>query len=158
MTNETTVHWLKRIRNLTLGAVMADHKAAKVIQNFIDNTPRASYDDFMMLQNQLIESLKSVKYVYTCLARKQNAISTIVDECRQGLQSFKQLYNLAVSKYHLNAADCVVKGVPYTNEAQVSRILNGMATHKNWFTNCLLNNNDLLYRVCSEKIKGMRKI
>ena len=137
---------------------MADHKAAKVIQNFIDKAPYASYDHFMMLQNQLIESLKSVKYVYTCLARKQNAISTIVDECRKGLQSFKQLYNLAVTKYHLNAADCVVKGVPYTNEAQISQILKGMASHQKWFTDCLLNNNDLLYRVCSEKFKGMRKI
>ena len=104
---------------------MADHKAAKVIQKFIDKAPYASYDHFMDLQNQLIESLKSVKYVYTCLARKQNAISNIVDECRKGLQSFKQLYNLAVTKYHLNA-----KKMPYTNEAKISQILKGIAITK----------------------------
>ena len=154
MTNDTTVEWLERIRNLTLDAVTADHKAADVIRNFIDKAPSASYDEFMTLQEKLVESLKSVKYVYACFARKQNAISTIMVECRQGLQSFKQLYKLAVDKHHLNAAECVVKGMPYTNEAQIEKIVKMFASHQQWFANCRLNNNLLRDRVCSEKHNG----
>ena len=157
MTSKSTVDWLNKIRSLTLGATNADHNTAAVIQKFIARTPSASYDGYMGLQKELIVALKSIKYHYTCLARKQNAISTLVDECRQGLKSFQHLYKNAVTKHHLNTADCVVKGVPYTNAARVLEILKKLANHQGWYDNCLLNNKDLLYRVCSERIKGMVK-
>jgi hypothetical protein len=155
MTNETTLDLLDGIRNLTIGANNPNKTIAAVIKKFVDNIATASYDDFFKLQNELILALKNVDYEYECLANKQNAISTVLMDCRIGRKPFPELYQYATNKHKLNVPGCISKGVfPYTSEGQFFKILNATAHHQGWYTNCLLNNNDLLYRVCSEKIKG----
>ena len=155
MTNQTIVGWLSKIRDLTLGARRVDHSAAAVIQDFIRRAPTANYDNFIALQEKLIPALKSVKYLYACFSKKQNAISTLINECRKGVDTFKQLYKNAATKFQLNTAGCVARRIPYTNAAQVFEILKEFAGGKPWSDNCLLNNGDLLYRVCSERRKGI---
>ncbi len=155
MTNETTLDWLDGIRNLTLGASNANATVANVIQDFMDKIPTASYDQFLALQVELITALKAVDYEYGCLASKQKAVSTVLMDCRVGRLPFLELYAYAASKHNLNIPGCIAKGIiPYTTPEQFFTILNETATHQGWYNNCLLNNNDLLYRVCSEKIKG----
>ena len=155
MTTKQATDWLKKIRELTLGAANADYKTAAVIRNFMDRAPSAGYNEFLRLQGELIVALKSTRYVYTCLARKQNAITTVTGGCRKGFQTLSELYKTAVTNHHLNTADCVARGIPYTNAAVVFEIVRKMAKHQRWYSNCLLNNNDLLYRVCSERRKGL---
>ena len=159
MTNETTLDWLDGIRNLSLGASNSDGSIATVIQDFIDKIASADYDKFIALQIELITALKSVDYEYTCLANKQKAITTVIMDCRIGRLPFPELYAYAASKHSLNVPACISKGIfPYTTEAQFFTILNATATHQGWYSKCLLNNEDLLYRVCAEKIKGMSNI
>ena len=155
MTNETTLDWLDGIRNLTIGANNPDKKVAAVIQDFIDNIGPSSYDKFFKLQKELITALKSVEYEYVCLANKQNAITTVIMDCIIGRLPFPELYRYATNKHKLNVPGCIAKGIfPYTSQVQFFKILNATAHHQGWYTNCLLNNNNLLYRVCTEKIKG----
>ena len=155
MTNETTLDWLDGIRNLTIGANNPNKTVAAVIKNFMDKIGRSSYDKFFELQKQLIVALRSVEYEYECLANKQNAITTVIIDCRTGRQPFPELYRYAAYKHKLNVQGCIAKGIfPYTTPGQFFKILNATAQHQGWYTNCLLNNNDLLYRVCTEKIKG----
>ena len=155
MTNETTLDWLDGIRNLTLGANNPDKTVAAVIKDFIDNIGPSSYDKFFELQKKLIKALKSVEYEYECLANKQNAITTVITDCRIGRLPFPELYDYATKKHKLNVPGCIAKGIfPYTSQEQFFEILNATAHHQGWYTNCLLNNNYLLYRVCAEKIKG----
>ncbi|CAB3984951.1 Hypothetical predicted protein [Paramuricea clavata] len=155
MTNETTLDWLDGIRNLSLGASNSNGSIANVIQDFIDKIASANYDKFIALQTELITALKSVDYEYTCLANKQKAITTVITDCRIGRLPFPELYDYATNKHSLNVPACISKGIfPYTTEAQFFTILNATAAHQGWYSKCLLNNNDLLYRVCAEKIKG----
>jgi hypothetical protein len=154
MTSKKAVEWLNKMRDLALGAPNADQKSAAVIQDFLARAPSAGYDEFLRLQGRLIEALKSTKFVYTCLARKLNAITTVTDGCKKGFQTLTELYKNAVMNHQLNAADCVANGIPYTNADVIFKIVKKTAGHQRWYTNCLLNNENLLYRVCSEWRKG----
>lgn len=155
MTRQTTLDWLDSIRNLSLGAANSNCSVDYAIQNFVYNIRSANYDQVISLQEKLVVALKSIDYDYTCLADKQNAITTVIKDCRIGRLPFPELYAYAATKHKLNVRGCISKGIPYTNQKSFFKILKAIATHQGWYTKCLLNNKDLLYRVCSEKLKGM---
>ena len=156
MTNETTLDSLEGIRNLTIEAANYNETAADIFQKFITDIPTAGYDAFISLQNELLPALKSVQYEYGCLADKQHAVTTVITDCRSGRESFPDLYEYAVTKHKLNRDGCVAKDmIPYTTQDQFQEILSDAAQHFGFYDNCLLNNEDLLYRACAEKIQGM---
>ena len=159
VTNETTTDWLDGIKNLTLEASTFNRTVPVVIQRFIDQAPTAGYDKFISLQLELITALKAIEYEYECLADKQHAITTVIKDCRLGREPFPALYQYATQKHKLNRQGCIAKGIiPYTSQEQFFTILNATAVHQDWYTNCLLNSESLIYRVCDEKVKGMYMI
>ena len=156
MTNETTVNWLEQIRNLTLGAENPNTTTAETIQNFVDSIGDADVDETETLQNALITALKSIEYEYSCYGDKLHAISTVLTDCEDGDDTLENLYNeVAVVKNELNRDSCVSDDmVPYTSFNEFKTITETFAEHEEWYSNCLLNSKDLLYRVCSEFLKG----
>ena len=156
MTNATTIEWLEEIRNLTLGAENPNTTTAETIQSFVDNIGDANKDDTLKMQNKLITALKSIEFEYDCLGDKLHAITTVLADCKAGDDTLEKLYNeVAVVKNELNRDDCVDGDmVPYTSFNEFKNITETFAEHEGWYSNCLLNSNDLLYRVCSEYLKG----
>ena len=156
MTNATTIEWLEEIRNLTLGAENPNTTTAEIIQNFIDSIDDADVDGTATLQNALLAALKSIEFEYSCLGDKLHAITTVLADCEDGDDTLENLYNeVAVVKNELNRDDCVSDDmVPYTSFDEFKNITETFAEHEGWYSNCLLNSNDLLYRVCSEFLKG----
>ena len=159
ITNETTLDYLDGIKNLTEEAQQHNATVPIVIQTFIDQASTAGYDSFMYLQTQLLIALKSVQYEYGCLADKQHAVTTVINDCRAGREPFPDLYEYALTKHKLNRDGCIAKGmIPYTSQEQFEEILNDAAEHFKFYPNCLLNNEDLLYRVCAEEVQGKRVV
>ncbi|XP_028392727.1 uncharacterized protein LOC114517259 [Dendronephthya gigantea] len=155
MKSKQSTQWFEEIRNLTINANTKNATVAAVIVDFINRVPTAGYNLLLNLQRELIIALKSIDYEYSCLADKQHAISTVLTDCRIGRRPFPALYQYATGKHKLNRDGCIARGIfPYTSQDQFFTILNATATHQGWYSNCLLNSEDLLYRVCAEKIKG----
>ena len=158
LTRNTTTLWLQQARNLSLGAATINTTTANTIQYFLDNIEEAGVQKTMNMQSNLIEALKSIRYTYDCLGDKGHAINIIINECREGRDPLKKLFNdVAVKKNELNRDDCVANGeVPYTNFAEVKKIVQTWADREGWYSECLLNDPNLLYKVCNEYHKGYK--
>jgi hypothetical protein len=157
LTNETTtLLWLEEIRNLTLGAENANATTAATIQSFIDNIDAADVPTTMRMQDQLIEALDNVGFKYDCLGDKLHAINIVLLDCKEGDDTFENLYQeVAVDKNELNRADCVNDNmVPYTSINEFKTILETFAEHEGFYSNCLLNSYSLLYQACTEHLYG----
>ena len=121
----------------------------------MQNIGQADYDNTLSLQNKLIEALKNVKFEFKCLADKQHAVDIVVSDCKSGRDQLKTLYAKAEKNFGLNRRACLDKNmIPYTSLSQFETIVKKLADKYGWYNKCLLNDNQLLIRVCDEKLKG----
>lgn len=155
LTNETILDLLEGIKNLTIEANFTDTSPVDAIEVFLANINTATTSGILPLQEKLIIALDTIEQSFRCIANKQHAISIIINDCKSGRDTLKVLHNEADSIYDLNTKTCVEKMiVPHTSLEQLEKIIAATASEKGWHGNCLLNNENLLYRVCSEKQKG----
>lgn len=149
---------MEGIRNLTLEANFTDTSEADTIKNFLDNLDSVGLTSsgILSLQNDLLKALDKIELQFKCTANKLHAIATVTNDCKSGRDALKVLHGEADSTYDLNTAECI-EIIPYTSVEELQTIISAVATEKGWYDNCLLNNEDLLYRVCSEKAKGYVK-
>ena len=151
---------LEDIRNLTVEGNFADTRPADTITSFLANIASAisSPTRILSLQKDLIEALITIELRFRCIANKQHALSVVTNDCKSGRNTLNVLHGEAELTYDLNTKKCVDKGiVPYTSQAELQKIISDVAKQKGWYGNCLLNDKDLLYRVCSERTKGYSK-
>ena len=150
---------MEGIRVLTVEAQFADTRPARMVTNFLANT--ASVNSFTspartrLLQRGLIVALIAIEFRFRCIANKQHAISIVINDCMSGRNTLNALHSEAELTYDLNTKSCVAKKIiPYTSQAELQNIVSDVAQQKGWYGNCLLNDKNLLYRVCSERAKG----
>ena len=142
-----------------MGANDKEITAANTIRDFINSIESADEKGTIALQNSLAAALSNIKFEFSCLADKTHAIAIVLRDCRLGKNEFSALYEDANSKFKLNRKTCVDQNmIPYTTPAEFLEIINKTAARQNWYSNCLLNDNDLLIRVCSEKLKGFNPL
>ncbi len=157
LTNDTILDLLEGIRNLTVEANFMDTGPADTLASFLANIASVSSSPtgILSLQKNLIAALDTIEFRFKCIANKQHAITVVINDCRSGRNSLSVLHSEADLTYDLNTQSCVDKKVvPYTSLQQLHNIISDVAREKGWYDNCLLNNKDLLYRVCSEMAKG----
>ena len=159
LTNDTILDLLEGIRNLTLEANFTDTSDADTIKNFLDNIHSATFtpSGITTLESDLTKALKSIDLQFKCNANKLHAIATVINDCKSGRDTLKVLHGEADSTYYLNSPECLDKITPYTSVEELQTIISSVAKEKGWYDNCPLNDEDLLYRVCSEKEKGYIK-
>ena len=137
--------------------------------NFTDTSPAATITSFLKnigstissptgtiaLQKNLITALDKLQSWFKCIADKQHAIAIVINDCKSGRSTLSVLHGEAESSYDLNTQSCINdKIVPSTSIQKMQSIISSVAAEKGWNANCLLNNKDLLYRVCAEEKKG----
>ncbi|XP_028397877.1 uncharacterized protein LOC114521592 [Dendronephthya gigantea] len=155
LTNETILDMLEGIKNLTTEANFTDTSPVNAIEAFLANINTATTSGILYLQEKLIIALDTIEKWFRCIADKQHAIAVVINDCKSGRDTLKVLYDEAGSMYDLNTQTCVdMKIVLHTTLEDLGKIITATALEKGWHGNCLLNNEDLLYRVCSEKEKG----
>ena len=159
LTNDTILDLLEGIRNLTLEANFTDTSDADTIKNFLDNLDSITLTSprILSLQKDLLKALDKIELRFRCTANKLHAITTVINDCKAGRDTLKVLHGEADSTYDLNTPECIGEIMQYTSVEELQTIITAVATEKGWYDNCLLNNEDLLYRVCSEKTKGYVK-
>ena len=122
--------------------ILFNTTTAETIQNFVDNIDMTNEGDELM------------ELVYYCDAEKKRAIERILVDCKNGRNTLEKLYNeFAVVRKELNSDVCNGK-VPQTSFNDLKTITEDTAKQEGWYSNCLLNNPDLLYRVCTTHLQG----
>ena len=157
LTNDTFLDLLEGIKNLTVEANFTDTRPADTITHFLANIASAiaSPTRTLSLQKDLIAALITIEFQFRCIADKQHALSIVINDCMSGRNTLNALHSEAESTYDLNTKSCIDKKIiPYTSQAELQNIVSDVAQQKGWYGNCLLNDKDLLYRVCSERAKG----
>lgn len=85
-------------------------------------------------------------------------MAIIINRCRSGRDSLNVLHQEAELAYSLNTKSCIDKNIIYhTSLQKLEMMVCPIAKEKGWYCNCLLNDEHLLYIVCSEKEKGYAK-
>lgn len=158
LTNEQFLNQTLIVLQLAQGAdSQPDYlqKASQDIIVFHDQIKSADKNRTLVLQRSLISAFQAVDFSWNCFEKKVSTMTYVQNHCEAGSNSIRYLFDTAVEFYNAHSASCVSStGHRYTTFVATEEYVKGRMRQNNLYEDCILNNEDIRYLVCSQYAQG----